>query len=195
MWSTWSAARRIQNLSEEWWNRLSFKLVFYCACWPKVITMFSAPNYLDAYNNKGAVLWYSQDVMVCLYTQKFFDHFRTFGSSHKALIHIIFQTLWMSLHVWFKNFHSDFKKGSLPFVTEKGLQLIRVFGINFPVGQILLAILNLMDDEEEEDELETKQELQVCVATHSSSHWTSWKLNLLADYWKCTRISVRNVNC
>jgi serine/threonine-protein phosphatase 2B catalytic subunit len=23
---------------------------------PSVITMFSAPNYLDAYNNKGAVL-------------------------------------------------------------------------------------------------------------------------------------------
>ena len=38
-------------------------------CWagadefPSVITIFSAPNYLDAYNNKAAVLKYENNVM------------------------------------------------------------------------------------------------------------------------------------
>lgn len=40
---------------------------------PSVMTIFSAPNYLDVYNNKAAVLKYENNVMNIRQFSKFFD--------------------------------------------------------------------------------------------------------------------------
>jgi len=68
---------------------------------PTVITLFSAPNYLDVYNNKGAILRYEKGLM----NIKQFKH-----SPHPY---------------WLPNFMNVFT-WSLPFVAEKVMECLLV---------------------------------------------------------------------
>jgi len=85
---------------------------------PSVITLFSAPNYLSSYNNKGAILRYESNVI----------NIRQFNNSPSPY----YLPGYMNVFKW-----------SLPFVAEK-------------LGELFLAFLKLVDDEQYE--IEEKQE-------------------------------------
>lgn len=104
---------------------------------PSVMTIFSAPNYLDVYNNKAAVLKYENNVMNIRQFSKFCI---SPTQSKTAVIHtnLTFPTDCTPHPYWLPNFMDVFT-WSLPFVGEK-------------ITDMLIAILNTCSKEELEEE-------------------------------------------
>ena len=78
---------------------------------PSVMTIFSAPNYLDVYNNKAAVLKYENNVMNIRQFSQCFS-FPVATIAHKVLTDCTPHPYWLP------NFMDVFT-WSLPFVGEK----------------------------------------------------------------------------
>ena len=112
---------------------------------PALITIFSAPNYLDVYGNKAAVLKYENNVM----------NIRQFN----AVDHPYWLPNFMDVFTW-----------SLPFVGEKGMLLFTYALYSFTLGlssfiyyyyyfpvyfllvtEMLVNVLNLRGGEEDDD--------------------------------------------
>jgi len=96
---------------------------------PSVITIFSAPNYLDVYHNRGAVLKYANKNITI----------RQYNSSTHPY--------------WLPNFMDAFT-WSLPFVGAKSAFVFLQFSLPLPNGnrfkvtEMLLAILSICSDDE-----------------------------------------------
>jgi serine/threonine-protein phosphatase 2B catalytic subunit len=71
---------------------------------PTVITIFSAPNYCDFYNNKGAVIKFKVLSFVVRTTHS------TFNSTLKVSILTVCPTLWMSLSGVYRSFAKKSRK-------------------------------------------------------------------------------------
>ena len=100
---------------------------------PTLITIFSAPNYLDVYNNKAAVLKYENNTMN------------------------ITQFNCTSHPYWLPNFKDVFE-WSLPFVGEKSMLSYSIvesaFDVLFTqVTDMLVAVLNTCSKEELDHDL------------------------------------------
>ena len=87
------------------------------------MTIFSAPNYLDVYNNKAAVLKYENNVM----------NIRQFNCTPHPY--------------WLPNFMDVFA-WSLPFVGEKSMLCLYFVNYENLVTDMLIAILNVCTKEE-----------------------------------------------
>jgi serine/threonine-protein phosphatase 2B catalytic subunit len=108
---------------------------------PSVMTIFSAPNYLDVYNNKAAVLKYESNVM----------NIRQFNCTPHPY--------------WLPNFMDVFT-WSLPFVGEKSawpssLWLDEALMLFAVVTDMLSAVLNCCTKEELEEESEEDEALML----------------------------------
>lgn len=94
---------------------------------PSVITIFSAPNYLDVYHNRGAVLKYANKNITI----------RQYNSSPHPY--------------WLPNFMDAFT-WSLPFVGAKSKfikeETSHILISGFPVAEMLLAVLSVCSEEE-----------------------------------------------
>jgi serine/threonine-protein phosphatase 2B catalytic subunit len=105
---------------------------------PSVMTIFSAPNYLDVYNNKAAVLKYESNVM----------NIRQFNCTPHPY--------------WLPNFMDVFT-WSLPFVGEKSVFYLLywtcpLLTCDSLVTDMLIAILNTCSKEELDEESEEEPE-------------------------------------
>ena len=109
---------------------------------PSVITIFSAPNYLDVYHNRGAVLKYAnKNVTIRQYN----------SSSHPY---------------WLPNFMDAFT-WSLPFVGVKSKHFVSISTPKIPIDfyhlyvvtEMLLAILSICSQEELDSESDGEDEV------------------------------------
>lgn len=157
---------------------------------PSVITLFSAPNYLDAYYNKAAILRYEDDVL----NIKQFTH-----SPHPY---------------WLPGFMDVFT-WSMPFVAEKGKSInpsIILRTSPLPVctivAEILLVFLKCVDEEEDREaerlDEEAKRKKQVFKAKVQSItrmlrmyqvlRFVYGAVYLQSQYSKCTSMSNSGTN-